>query len=132
MSGNNSVRETSKLLLVDDEPSIVDAGSLMLEGEGYGVAAAGDSSQVMALIDDGFSPDLVICDYRLPGMNGIELVMRLRSRLGFDVPVLMMTGDTSLTATRVAGLSHCEWLRKPFEPDVLIERVAYWLDRVTG
>ena len=129
-SGNDGVVR-SKLLLVDDEPSIVDAGSLMLEAEGYVVAAAEDSAGVMVLLDGGFLPDLVICDYRLPGMNGIELVTHLRSRLESSVPVLMMTGDTSLTATRVAGLTDCEWLRKPFEPEVLLARVACWLDRVT-
>lgn len=117
----------ARLLLVDDEPSIVDAGTLMLEAEGYVVASASDSKRAMRLLAKGFVPDLLICDYRLPGMNGIELVGRVRSYLTHSLPVLIMTGDTTLSEAQVKDLAHSEWLRKPFEPEELLARVAYWL-----
>ena len=114
----------SRLLLVDDEPSIIDSGSLMLGAEGYAVESAGNSSDVMTLIDKGYVPDLIICDYRLPGANGIDLIIRLRSRLECELPALMMTGDTSQAEME---LSDCEWLRKPFSTERLLERVAHLL-----
>ena len=87
--------ERAVVLLVDDDPAIVDATMLLLEGSGVNVHGAMDGDEALALLANGVRPDLLVSDYRLPGYNGVELVRRVQAQGYPDLPVVLMTGDTS-------------------------------------
>src|SRR6266511_2103899 len=91
----------TKILVIDDEPSIVKLVTAYLRPEGYEVLTAmdGPSGLKSAL---AFKPDLVILDLMLPGMDGIELLSRLRRES--EVYVIMLTARTEET-DKIVGLS---------------------------
>lgn len=79
------------VLVVDDEPDIVSIVKGMLEGEGYDVLCAGDGLEVFALLADRI-PDVLIIDRMMPGMNGMEIISKLKeSPKTSSIPVIMLT-----------------------------------------
>ena len=119
----NTHRGDPVVLFVDDDPAIVDATTMMLEIAGFNVKTALDGNAAIVLLDGGFQPDMVISDYRLPGANGVDVIQRVRAIVGSDLPVVLMTGDTSGNAIEDAGLSNCIVLHKPVDTDLLIELI---------
>lgn len=115
---------TSKVLFVDDDPAIVDAIEMMLEGAGLDVRTALDGDAALALIDGGFQPDILISDYRLPGYDGVEVTRRVRERTRADLPTIIMTGDTSAQEIQMANLSRCRVLHKPVDTQSLMEIIG--------
>src|SRR3970040_1205445 len=93
----------AKILVVDDEPSIVNLVAAYLKPEGYEVYTAMDGPSGLKAAR-AFKPDLVILDVMLPGMDGIELLSRLRRES--EVYVLLLTAKTEETDKGV-GLSIC-------------------------
>lgn len=85
-----------RVLLVDDEPEVLEAVAMTLEGWEMTVKTAPDIGEALALVADGFRPELLITDYRLAGGTvGLELVDTLRAELGEGLGVLLITGDTA-------------------------------------
>ena len=80
-----------RLLIVDDEPAILEVTSAMLEREGYEVSTAEDGVEAMERLVDPL-PNLVISDLRMPKMSGIELLALVRGRFP-QVPVIAMSGE---------------------------------------
>jgi two-component system alkaline phosphatase synthesis response regulator PhoP len=121
---------SARILVIDDEQSIIDIVQAYLEAEGYEVITAmdGRSGFKAAQLRD---PDLVILDIMLPGMDGIELLTRLRRES--DVYVIMLTAKTEET-DKVIGLSvgADDYLTKPFSPRELTARVKAALRRIRG
>jgi signal transduction histidine kinase/CheY-like chemotaxis protein len=105
------------ILLVEDDPLGAAALSALLESWGYAVHVAPDGKTACTLLESMPHPDLVICDYRLPGdSNGVETVQRLRQISGSLVPALIISGDSGGSVqsdTTEAGLT---LLQKPFAP----------------
>ncbi len=93
---------SAHILVVDDEPSIVDALSTVLRYEGYDVAFAESGQGALELARRG-ALDLIILDVMLPDVDGFEVTRRLRSE-GIDVPVPFLTAKTGVDE-RVTGLS---------------------------
>ena len=112
-----------RVLLVDDDPAIVDATTMLLELAGVHVHSALNGDDALAHIETGVRPDLVVSDYRLPGYNGIELIRRVREVTGDDIPTILVTGDTSADEIRDAKLSNCTVLHKPVDTDQLISLI---------
>jgi CheY-like chemotaxis protein/anti-sigma regulatory factor (Ser/Thr protein kinase) len=113
------------VVVIEDETSVRSALNRMLASRGVGVIGAATVSDAASLIDQrNLNPDLVVCDYNLPGpMNGIESIKSLRAALGWDVPAIVMTGDTrssTLETVRAYGVSV---LIKPFSADELIQLI---------
>ncbi len=110
-----------KILIVDDEPNIVNVISAYLKPEGYDVFIASDGSQALKAAQ-AFKPDLVILDIMLPGVDGIEVLTRLRKES--DVYVILLTARTE-EIDRVIGLSvgADDYVTKPFSPRELTARV---------
>jgi len=110
-----------KILIVDDEPNIVNVISAYLKPEGYEVFIASDGSQALKAAH-AFKPDLVILDIMLPGVDGIEVLTRLRKES--DVYVILLTARTE-EIDRVIGLSvgADDYVTKPFSPRELTARV---------
>lgn len=109
------------VLLVEDDPAILEATKMLLELSGMEVYTATDGDEGMALVKEGVRPDIVVTDYRLPDYNGIELIRRVRSITADDLPTVIVTGDTSAADIRKANLPHCSVLHKPVDSDQLIE-----------
>jgi two-component system, OmpR family, alkaline phosphatase synthesis response regulator PhoP len=119
----------SRILLVEDEPSVALTLSDLLAGEGYEVETAADGNTGLARgSNEPF--DLIILDVMLPGMNGLDVCRELR-RHGKDVAILMLTARGELT-DRVVGLKlgADDYLAKPFEPLELLARIEALLRRV--
>jgi DNA-binding NtrC family response regulator len=103
------------ILLVDDEPHLVEIMEETLITFGYHVIPRPDAQSALDLIREGTDIDLVITDYRLPGMNGIEFLERCRKILP-SVPIIMITGYGSVeTYLRSLNLGAFEYLLKPYD-----------------
>lgn len=118
----------TKILIVDDEPSITRLVSAYLKPEGYEVYTAADGNAGLKAAR-AFKPDLVILDVMLPGMDGIELLSRLRRES--EVYVIMLTAKTEET-DKIVGLSvgADDYVTKPFSPRELVARVKAALRRL--
>jgi DNA-binding response OmpR family regulator len=116
------------ILLVDDEPMIIDSLTYSLRREGFDVRAAVDGPQALSLFDAD-RPDLVILDIRLPGMDGLEVCRRLRARS--PVPIIMLTALGN-ELDRVVGLEvgADDYLPKPFSFRELLARIRSVLRRI--
>jgi two-component system alkaline phosphatase synthesis response regulator PhoP len=118
----------AKILVVDDEPSITNLVSAYLKPEGYDVFIASDGNAGLKAAR-AFKPDLIILDVMLPGMDGIELLSRLRRES--EVYVIMLTARTEET-DKIVGLSVGAdgYVTKPFSPRELVARVKAALRRL--
>ena len=118
------------ILLVEDEAAIREMMRMALERAGYIVSEAGDASQAERLMSDTL-PDLVLLDWMLPGMSGIELARRLRrDDYTRELPIIMLTARTE-EDDRVRGLESGadDYITKPFSPRALIARIKAVLRR---
>ena len=118
----------TKILVVDDEPSIINLVTAYLKPEGYEVYTASDGNAGLKAART-FKPDLIILDLMLPGIDGIEVLTRLRRES--DVYVIMLTAKTEET-DKVIGLSvgADDYVTKPFSPRELVARVKAALRRI--
>jgi len=118
----------AKILVIDDEPSIVNLVTAYLKPEGYEVHTAADGPTGLKAAR-AFKPDLIILDLMLPGMDGIELLSRLRRES--EVYVILLTAKTEET-DKVVGLSvgADDYVTKPFSPRELTARVKAALRRI--
>ncbi|MBL8272077.1 PAS domain-containing protein [Steroidobacter sp.] len=108
------------ILLVDDEALVRMGTSTMLADAGYNVIEAATPGEAIATFHDGLKIDLLITDFAMPEMNGVELAEVLRAQHP-ALPVLMITGFASLTEVQAGGLPR---LAKPFRQTELIACVA--------
>jgi two-component system alkaline phosphatase synthesis response regulator PhoP len=117
-----------KILIVDDEPSIVNLVSAYLKPEGYEVFTAADGPSGLKMAK-AYKPDLVVLDLMLPGMDGIEILTRLRRES--DVYVILLTARTEET-DKIVGLSvgADDYVTKPFSPRELVARIKAALRRL--
>lgn len=110
-----------RILIVEDEKEIADFVSRYLKKEGYEVIIdyRGDDAFARILMDP---PDMVILDIMLPGMDGLEVLRRMRERI--YLPTIMLTSKTEVT-DRVVGLElgADDYITKPFSPREMVARV---------
>ena len=113
-----------RVLVVDDDPEIVDAVGEALQDDGYLVETATDGAAALKRVLEA-PPDLIVLDVRMPNINGWEFceIVRRQSHTR-DVPVLFLTACSEvrdqITAMQVGGSDH---LAKPFRLDVLRDKV---------
>lgn len=118
------------ILIVEDEPAIRELVAFNLGRAGYRVREAGDAGAALSVIRDA-PPDLIVLDWMLPGMSGIDLARRLRSDPRTrKVPIILLTARTA-EADRIAGLDigADDYVTKPFSPRELTARVRAVLRR---
>jgi two-component system alkaline phosphatase synthesis response regulator PhoP len=118
----------AKILVIDDEQSIVDLVTAYLRKEGYEVHVALDGPAGLKAARS-LKPDLIVLDIMLPGLDGLELLSQLRRES--DVYVIMLTAKSEET-DKIVGLSvgADDYLTKPFSPRELVARVKAALRRV--
>ena len=116
--------------IVEDEHEIREMLSFSLERAGYGVVEAADAESALAQLE-GPPPDLMIIDWMLPGMSGIDLARRLRKDdLTADIPLIMLTArsdEADKLKSFDAGMD--DYITKPFSPRELLARVKAVLRR---
>ena len=127
-NANPSAVPPGKVLVVDDEPAIVEAVTYNLRQQGFQTLVAGDADAALRLLREK-SPDLVILDVMLPSGSGFD-VCRLIRQSGSTIPILMLTARVS-EADRVQGLEigADDYLVKPFGMRELMARVKALLRR---
>ncbi len=119
-----------KILVVDDEPKIVEICKDYLQAAGFDVVTAGDGIQglTQARLQ---KPDLIVLDLMLPGMDGLDVCRTLRHES--NVPIIMLTARIE-EADKLIGLElgADDYIAKPFSPRELVARVRTVLRRATG
>jgi two-component system alkaline phosphatase synthesis response regulator PhoP len=118
----------ARILVIDDEPSILNLVTAYLKPEGYELHTASDGLSGLKAAR-AFKPDLVILDIMLPGLDGLELLSRLRRES--EVYVILLTAKTEET-DKIVGLSvgADDYMTKPFSPRELTARVKAALRRI--
>jgi len=119
-----------RVLVVDDEPSIVELVRFTLEREGFTTEVATSGQQALAMVRRQ-APDLVLLDLMLPGTDGLEVCRQLR-QMG-NVPIIMLTARAS-EVDKVVGLElgADDYITKPFSPRELVARVRAVLRRAAS
>jgi DNA-binding response OmpR family regulator len=119
----------TRILVVDDDPTVREVVLSYLKAERYEVGEAADGETALRVIGHD-PPDLVVLDVMLPGLDGIEVLRRLRANGASTVPVIMLTALGS-EADRVVGLElgADDYVAKPFSPRELVLRIASVLRR---
>jgi two-component system alkaline phosphatase synthesis response regulator PhoP len=119
-----------KILIVDDEPDILEFLQYNLKKEGFVVLAAQDGLQGLAAAEQ-HKPDLILLDIMMPEMDGVELCRQLREKKEFqDTPIAFLTARdedfSQITALDVGG---DDYITKPIKPRVLLSRINALLRR---
>jgi two-component system phosphate regulon response regulator PhoB len=121
----------ARMLLVEDDRVLADLLVWHFEREGFDIRHTGDGDEALLLAEE-FAPDIVLLDWMIEGVSGIEVCRRLRrSAATANVPIIMLTARGE-EGDRVRGLETGadDYLTKPFSPRELIARVAAVLRRV--
>jgi two-component system alkaline phosphatase synthesis response regulator PhoP len=118
----------AKILVIDDEPSIVNLVTAYLKPEGYEVFTAADGNAGLKAAR-AYKPDLIVLDLMLPGKDGFEVLSQLRRET--NVYVILLTAKTEETE-KIVGLSvgADDYVTKPFSPRELVARIKAALRRL--
>lgn len=119
------------IIIAEDEPAVSELLRYNLEAQGYETAIARDGDEALLLIEER-TPDLILLDWMLPKVSGIEICRRVRSRTDLaNLPIIMLTAKTE-EADRVRGLEMGadDYVTKPFSTNELIARVKAVLRRI--
>ena len=121
----------ARILVVDDEPHIVDIVRAYLDREGHTVATASDGETALELARSE-RPDLLVLDVMLPKRSGFDVLRSLRAT-GFEGAVIMLTArDDVIDRVAALEIGADDYVTKPFEPRELVARVGAVLRRVGG
>jgi DNA-binding response OmpR family regulator len=115
-----------RILIVDDEPDILEFLQVILEEEGY-VVITSDKGEFLEQLHNGGLPHLILLDVLLSGKDGRDIVKYLKSQPETrHLPVIMFSAHPSAEQTaRQAGAD--DFLAKPFDIDVLLEKISHYL-----
>ena len=121
------------IIVVDDDVSNLQVAGTILSRNNMRVTALDSGQALLDYVAEHGSPDLILLDILMPGMDGFETLLKLR-QMGGDaarVPVVFLTADNS-DGAEVKGLSYgaMDFIRKPFIPEVLVARVNHLLELV--
>ena len=120
----------ANIALVDDDKNILASVSMLLEQEGYHVRTFSDGAAALTALTTT-PPDLAILDIKMPRMDGLELLRRLRQAQ--DLPVIFLTSkDEEIDELMGLNAGADDYIRKPFSQRLLLERVRAVLRRAEG
>lgn len=114
----------TKVLIVEDEVAIVTLLRYNLEKEGFAVISTGDGSEAVTLVKE-HRPDIIVLDWMLPGMTGIEICKNIRWNQDFKNTPIIMLSARGEEGDRIRGLDSGadDYMVKPFSPSELISRI---------
>lgn len=114
---------SARILIVDDDRVILELASIVLRRDGYYVQTASDGIQAMLLLE-GVLPDLILLDYMMPGMNGLDVLHQIKEKYP-DIAVILFTGmGSEEIAVRAMKAGAADYIMKPFRNHDLLERTA--------
>ena len=113
------------ILLIDDDALVIRSLTQYLEDAGHLVATAKDGSEADDYLENvKTAPDLIICDLLMPGISGLTFISLLRNFHNSSIPVIVISSLNRADLLPVyAGLTDLDFIPKPVNPDVLIEKV---------
>jgi two-component system CheB/CheR fusion protein len=117
------------VLIVEDDPIVLELLTLYLTGDGHHVEVASDGLAALDLVTRGaLRPDLVLTDYNLPlGLSGVDLSSKLRRTVSASLPIIVLSGDISAEALRDIAQADCVHLNKPVKLSELSATIAQLL-----
>ena len=120
-----------KILVVDDEPSVLKVLKRRLESKNYEVITAEDGLEGLEKALEQ-RPDLVISDIMMPTMDGYTFIKKLKAKPGLsDVPILILTAKEKMQDLFLfEGIKACDYIVKPFETEELLNKITQLLQRV--
>jgi two-component system, OmpR family, response regulator len=120
--------EAHRVLVVDDEPNIVDVVTMALRFQGFAVESAGTGNDALSAVAD-FRPHIIVLDVMLPDMEGFDVAQRLGAQRA-RVPIIFLTARDD-TADKIRGLSigGDDYVTKPFSLEELVARIRTILRR---
>ena len=119
---------SENILIVDDEPSNRRIIEQVLSRTGYRVEAAEDGAEALKQLE-GFRPDLIVLDYMMPGISGMDVLRELRKRED-DTPVIMITAyGTVERAVEAMHEGAYDFITRPFNPEHIVHVVRKALER---
>ena len=114
-----------RILVVEDDPVLLDGLRRVLSARGYDVAAARDGADALATVSGGFIPDVIVADYRLPGrITGSSVIVTLRKVTGRFTPAILLTGENGPEPENDAVEFGYRLLRKPVPPSALLNLIG--------
>src|SRR2546426_2031945 len=115
---------SQRTLIIDDEPHVRHMMRLTLETAGYEVGEAADGSQGLAAFGNGAAWDVVLLDQKLPGIEGLDVLRRIKERAP-TARVIMVTAFASIElAVEAMKLGATDFMRKPMTPEIVRNTVA--------
>jgi len=121
---------SATIALVDDDRNILTSVSMVLEGEGYTVRTYNDGVSALSAFEKSM-PDLAVLDIKMPRMDGMELLRKLRTKS--DLPVIFLTSkDEEIDELVGLRMGADDFMRKPFSQRLLVERIRVILRRREG
>lgn len=113
------------IFLIDDSATVLMSMETILRKAGYDVAKASSGEEAVATLEKGLKPKLIITDIHMPGMNGIDLIRKVRGMNGFQfIPILVVTTESQQAKRDEARAAKATgWLVKPVQPDDLLKVV---------
>ncbi len=118
-----------KILTIDDQLLVTFSVQRILSNRGYAVKTASDGLEGIKMFEQ-FQPDLVIVDYHMPKMNGVEVVEYIRVKRNSKIPILIMSGNTDVTIIEKGfELGIADYLHKPVDLDKLVSAVSSLFER---
>ena len=117
---NRAIPPDTLVLFVDDEPANVDSMRLMLNLHDVPNQHAKNATEALAMVKGGLQPSVILTDFRLPDITGLELISCVRQLTSRALPAIILTGDTTSINQDAANIAGCVLLRKPTESRQLI------------
>lgn len=123
----------SRILVIDDEPELVQLIRIFLMRAGFEVASANNGQQALEILDD-VRPDLIICDMVMPGLDGVATVKALRSDPKWqDIPIIMLSARGQSSDVELALSSGAnDYITKPFRGSDVVKTVQSYLSESTA
>ncbi len=117
---------SGRILIVEDDPSTAQSLSRILQRAGYQTTVCYNGTGALRVADaDGTTHAAAMVDIHLPDLNGLVITQKLRERLGPHVPIIVVSGDTSMeTLNSLAHVGATYFLSKPTSPHVLLKMVG--------
>jgi DNA-binding response OmpR family regulator len=119
---------TGHILVVDDDPSLLDMLAMSLEDEGFEISTAGDGEEGLEAIREG-DADLAVCDINMPKLDGFSLCREVRDE-GNQIPIIMLTSrDNEVDEALGLEMGADDYVAKPFNNRILVARIRTLLRR---